>query len=377
MQSLTLDLDRPAPRAAQREGYRPLALAAALTVALVAVWQLAVGPRLPEQVYHPARFDGVVHWVGPGLGPFYSHGDVAAAELVVVGDSRAFDDLELETLAAAGLGRVARVWGPNADLATLLPTLGAHTPSGQPRCVLIVASPSLFGADYDPLMTVLLEREPPELQRLSLANGLARWRESERPRLLAAGPSEPEAARAAHAQRVEVLLDVWSKRLADTTRRAGWSTKEVDRVLNEWVDRQRALTLATLTTQRWATQWAEPVAPDRLAPGTRKMLATRNTEQRAATRARFVAAARELRDSGATLVAVRAPVSLSVLAVEREFVSDAELRDVFAELEVPYLEHQELGLPVRDGSHLTWRASLEYTRIVADELRRLGCAPSR
>ena len=70
MQRHTSDPDRPAPRAARRAGSRPLALAAALSVALVAFWQLAVGPRLPEQVYHPARFDGVVHWVGPGLGPF-------------------------------------------------------------------------------------------------------------------------------------------------------------------------------------------------------------------------------------------------------------------------------------------------------------------
>jgi len=368
---------RPAPRAARREGYGPLAATAALAAALVIGWQLLVGPRLPEQVYHPARFDGVLHWVAPGVGPFYAHGDVAGADLVVVGDSRAFDDLELETLAGAGLGRVARVWGPNADLAALLPTLGARTGDGRPRVILVVASPSLLGADYDPLMTVLLERAPPELERLSLANGLARWRAAERPRLLAAGPSAPEAARAAHAQRVEVLLDVWAKRLADTTRRAGWSTKEVDRVLNEWVDRQRALALATVSTQRWATQWAEPVAPDRLAPGTRKMLATRDADQRAATRARFVAAARAQLAEGARIVSVRAPVTPSVLAAEREFVSDADLRAVFTELGVPFFEHQELALPVRDGSHLTWRASRTYTRLVADALRGLGLAPNR
>lgn len=364
-------LDMPPPRAARVEGYGALALAAALALALLAAWQVAVAPRLPEPVYHPARFDGVVHWVGPGLGPFYAHGDVDAADLVVVGDSRAFDDIELETLAGEGLGRVARVWGPNADLADLLPSIQAATP----RAVLIVASPSLFGADYDPMMTVLLEREPPKLSRLSLENGLARWRTEERARLLTGAPPADDPGRAYFEQKVDLLLTTWSKRLADTVRRAGWSTKEIDRVLNETVDRRRALLLGTVTTQRWHAQWAEPLVPDKLADDTTKMLRTRDAAERAATRARFVVAVQGLLRDGVRVAAVRAPISPSVLAAEREFVQDEDLRALFAELGVPYFEHHQLGLAVRDGSHLTWRGSLAYTRLVAGLLRELGWAP--
>ncbi|MEZ6018067.1 MAG: hypothetical protein R3F49_23380 [Planctomycetota bacterium] len=360
--------DLPAPRASRREGYRPLALTLALAGGLVAAWQALAAPHVPEPFYHPSRFDGSVFWVGPGIGPFYAHGDVARAELIVVGDSRAFDDIELETLAAAGLGRVARIWGPNADLADLLTALREL----RPKRVLIVASPSLFGADYSPLMTQLLQEPPPALDRLSLQNGVARWRERERARLLAAGPAEGDPARAGHEASVDALLGVWSKRLTDTVRRDGWSTKEVDRVLNEWVDRQRALALATFTTQGWHKQWTEPVNPTKLAAPTRAMLRTRTSEQRAATRARFVAAARALLGDGAQLAAVRAPIDPSVLAVEREFVTDEDLRALFTELALPYFEDQSLGLRVRDGSHLLWRESIQYTRRVADQLHSIG-----
>lgn len=361
-------LDLPAPHIARRETYRPLVSTLALVAALVAGWQAFAAPRLPELVYHPARFDGTVHWVAPGVGPFYAHGDVQHADLVVVGDSRAYDDIELETLAGAGLGRVARVWGPNADLADLLPSIR----DARPNAVLIVASPSLFGADYDPLMTVLLQRPPPELQRLSLENGLRRWKREERLRLLAGGPPLGDPARVYFEQKVEGLVDVWAKRLADTVRRDGWSTKEVDRMLNEWVDRKRALALGTFTTQKWHIQWAEPIDVDKLAPPTTKMLATRNAEQRAATRARFADAVRSLQAAGIQIAAVRAPISPSVLAAEREFVADEALRALFTELDVPYFEHHELDLSLRDGSHLTWRASIEYTHLVADCLRELG-----
>lgn len=360
--------DLPAPRAACREGYRPLAATVVLVAALVAGWQAFAAPRLPELVYHPARFDGTVHWVAPGVGPFYAHGDVESADLVVVGDSRAYDDIELETLAGAGFGRVARVWGPNADLGDLLPSIR----DTRPGAVLIVASPSLFGADYDPLMTVLLQRPPPELERLSLENGLRRWKSEERTRLLAGGPPVGDPAREFFEQKVDGLVDVWAKRLSDTVRRDGWSTKEVDRVLNEWVDRRRALALGTFTTQKWHQHWAEPIVVDKLAPHTTKMLSTRDAAQRAATRARFVEAARDLQAAGIRLAAVRAPISPVVLAAEREFVTDEDLRALFAELGVPYFEHHELDLPVRDGSHLMWRASIEYTRLVAGCLRELG-----
>jgi hypothetical protein len=361
-------IDLPPPRVALHEGYRPLAWTLALTVALIAGWQAFAAPRLPELVYHPARFDGSIHWVAPGVGPFYAHGDVQRADLVVVGDSRAYDDIELETLAAAGLGRVARVWGPNADLADLLPSIGeAH-----PRYVLIVASPSLFGADYDPLMTVLLQRPPPELERLSLENGLRRWRNEESARLLAGGPPPDDPARVYFEDKVAKLVEVWAKRLADGVRRDGWSTKEIDRMLNEWVDRRRALALGTFTTQGWHKQWSEPVDVTKLAPLTTIMLRTRDAAQRAVTRARFVEAARGLEAAGVRLAAVRAPIHAEVLKAEREFVSDEDLRAVFSELDVPYFEHHELGLPVRDGSHLTWAGSIEYTRLVADLLRELG-----
>lgn len=360
--------DLPAPRAARHEGYRPLALTLALTAALVAAWQALAAPRLPALVYHPARFDGTVHWIAPGVGPFYAHGDVDRADLVVVGDSRAYDDIELETLAGEGFGRVARVWGPNADLADLLPSIR----DARPSAVLIVASPSLFGADYDPLMTVLLQRPPPELERLSLENGLRRWKSEERARLRAGGPPAGDPARVYFEQKVDDLVEVWAKRLSDTVRRDGWSTKEVDRVLNEWVDRRRTLALATFTTQRWHVQWAERIDVGKLAPHTTKMLSTRDAAQRAATRARFVDAARDLQATGIRLAAVRAPISPEVLAAEREFVADEDLRTLFAELGVPFFEHQELGLPVRDGSHLTWGASREYTRLVARHLCELG-----
>ena len=100
------------------------------------VWQTLAVSRIPEPIMHPNRFDGVIYWAGPNLGPFYAKQDVSSAELLFVGDSRVYDDTDLDVVRQAGEGSVGLIWGPNADLSVLLPAITRRTQKGLTSLVL-------------------------------------------------------------------------------------------------------------------------------------------------------------------------------------------------------------------------------------------------
>lgn len=363
----------PSPRG-RRQSYGPLFATLAIAALALAGWQAFAVRYWPEPVMHPNRFDGVIHWVGPRLGPFYAKGDVQDAELLLVGDSRIYDDIDLDQVRLSGESSYGLIWGPNADLAVLLPAVKELSP----KTLVVALSASTLGAKTNPVMRASLREPLPEFDSLSLESALSIWTGEERGRLLDEGYS-PFV--------VDSHLSRFRKILRETTLRGHGSTRELDRAVRERLNYMRTVNVRTVATRRWHREWYEAVQPDRLVLATRNTLKEITEAERDASEVIVIQTLKELVASGVDVQCVRFPVSPSILEVEREFVSDERLRAIATAAGVPFHEAHELGLPTgakeadhpelystRDGSHLVWSASRRFTRELMARVRG-GDAP--
>ncbi|MEM1448016.1 MAG: hypothetical protein AAF957_00340 [Planctomycetota bacterium] len=356
-------------RVRRREGWMPLVATVVLAVLGLAGWQAFAVGRIPEPVMHPNRFDGVIYWVGPRLGPFYAKQDVDSADLMFVGDSRVYDDIDLDQVRIAGEPGAGLIWGPNADLSILLPAV-----ERLPMTRMVVAlSPSTLGAKTNPVMRASLVEPPPEFDSLSLESALSLWTADERGRLIDEGYSPLV---------VDTHLSRFRKVLRETTLRGHGSTRELDRHVRERLNYFRTSNVRTLATRRWHREWFEKVDPDRLVIATRNTLDEITDEQRDRAEATIVASLRDFVGRGIEVHCVRFPVSPTILELEREYVSDERLRAIAEAAGVPFHEFHERGLAkgetladrpdgfeTRDGSHLTWPASRRFTRLLVETIR--------
>ncbi|MEM9801717.1 MAG: hypothetical protein AAGA20_15430 [Planctomycetota bacterium] len=346
----------------RRQSWWPLASTLALTAAGLTSWQAFAVRHVPEPVMHPNRFDGVIFWVAPNVGPFYAKQDVESAELMFVGDSRVYDDIDLDVARKAGEPDAGLIWGPNADLSILLPAI-ERLPA---KRMLVAISPSTLGAKTNPVMRASLQEPPPIFGSLTLESELALWTDVERARLIEEGYS-PFI--------VDTHLSSFRKVLRQTTLRSRGGTRQIDRIVRERLNYTRSSTVRTVATNGWHRRWAEEVDPERLVVGMRVILEDVTDEERDRAEEIVVATRRAIAARGVDVHCARFPVSPSVLQVEREFVSDERLRGIAQAAGVPFHEFHELGLakgedpaahpekyPTRDGSHLTWPGSRRFTR---------------
>ncbi len=364
-----MDPDGAVARVRRAQSWAPLIATVALAALGLAGWQALAVSRLPEPIMHPNRFDGVIYWAGPNVGPFYAKQDVQSAELLFVGDSRVYDDTDLDVVRRAGEDSVGLIWGPNADLSVLLPAI-----MDLPAERLVVAlSPSTLGAKTNPVMRASLVTPPPVFEPLSLESALGIWVDGERARLIEEGYT-PFI--------VDTHLSSFRKVLRETTRRSEGGTHQLDRVVRERLNYFRTENIRTLATRRWHREWFEVANADKLVNACRITLEVITEEERGAAEAIVVEKLRELVARGVDVRCVRFPVSPSVLAVEREFVPDARLEAIAAAAGVPYYQFQEDGLPAgvapsedpslyetRDGSHLTWAASRRFTSMLMERVQ--------
>jgi|GEM_PF-3526533 len=364
-----MDPDGTVARVRQAQSWAPLIATIVLAALGLIGWQALAVSRLPEPIMHPNRFDGVIYWAGPNLGPFYAKQDVQSAELLFVGDSRVYDDTDLDVVRRAGEDSVGLIWGPNADLSILLPAI-----MDLPAERLVVAlSPSTLGAKTNPVMRASLMTPPPVFEPLSLESALGIWVDEERARLIEEGYA-PFI--------VDTHLSSFRKVLRETTRRSEGGTHQLDRVVRERLNYFRTESIRTLATRRWHREWFEVADADKLVDACRITLEVITEEERAAAEAIVVEKLRELVARGVDVRCVRFPVSPSVLAVEREFVPDARLEAIAAAAGVPYYQFQAEGLPAgvapsedlsryetRDGSHLTWAASRRFTKALMERVQ--------
>ena len=361
-----LDPEGTVARVRRAQSWGPLVATIVLAAAGLAGWQAFASSRIPEPIMHPNRFDGVIYWAGPNLGPFYAKQDVECAELLFVGDSRVYDDTDLDVVRRAGEDSVGLIWGPNADLSVLLPAV-MDLPA---RRMVVALSPSTLGAKTNPVMRASLVTPPPVFEPLSLESALGIWVDGERARLIEEG--YPPFI-------VDTHLSSFRKVLRETTRRSEGGTKQIDRVVRERLNYFRSESIRTLATRRWHREWFEAPDADKLVRASRITLEEITEEERAAAEAVVVTKLRELVERGVDVRCVRFPVSPGVLAVEREFVPDARLEAIAAAAGVPFYQYQEAGLgpgedpaarpdafETRDGSHLTWAASRRFTRMLVE-----------
>ncbi len=364
-----IDPDGTVARVRRAQSWRPLVATVALVVLGLACWQAVAMPRIPEPIMHPNRFDGVIYWAGPNLGPFYAKQDVETADLLFVGDSRVYDDTDLDVVRRGGEDSVGLIWGPNADLSVLLPAI-MDLPAER---MLIALSPSTLGAKTNPVMRASLVSPPPIFEPLSLESALGIWVDEERVRLIDEGYS-PFI--------VDTHLSSFRKVLRETTRRKEGGTQQLDRVVRERLNYFRTENIRTLATRRWHREWFEVADAEKLVRACRITLEEISDEERAAAEAVVVEKLRALVARGVDVRCVRFPVSPSVLAVEREFVPDARLEAIAEAAGVPFYQYQEAGLAAgedpaahperfetRDGSHLTWAASRRFTRKLVERLQ--------
>lgn len=361
-----LDPEGTVARVRRAQSWGPLVATIVLAAAGLAGWQAFASSRIPEPIMHPNRFDGVIYWAGPNLGPFYAKQDVERAELLFVGDSRVYDDTDLDVVRRAGEDSVGLIWGPNADLSVLLPAV-MDLPA---RRMVVALSPSTLGAKTNPVMRASLVTPPPVFEPLSLESALGIWVDGERARLIEEG--YPPFI-------VDTHLSSFRKVLRETTRRSEGGTKQIDRVVRERLNYFRSESIRTLATRRWHREWFEAPDADKLVRASRITLEEITEEERAAAEAVVITKLRELVERGVDVRCVRFPVSPGVLAVEREFVPDARLEAIAAAAGVPFYQYQEAGLgpgedpaarpdafETRDGSHLTWAASRRFTRMLVE-----------
>lgn len=364
-----MDPDGTVARVRRAQSWSPLLATVGLALLGLVAWQALAVSRIPEPIMHPNRFDGVIYWAGPNLGPFYAKQDVSSAELLFVGDSRVYDDTDLDVVRQAGEDSVGLIWGPNADLSVLLPAI-----MDLPAKRLVVAlSPSTLGAKTNPVMRASLVTPPPVFEPLSLESALGIWVDGERERLIEEGYS-PFI--------VDTHLSSFRKVLRETTRRSEGGTHQLDRLVRERLNYFRTASIRTLATRRWHREWFEVPNADKLVQACRITLEVISEEERAAAETIVVEKLRELVARGVDVRCVRFPVSPSVLSVEREFVPDARLEAIATAAGVPYYQYQEAGLPAgvdpseqperfetRDGSHLTWAASRRFTRMLVERIQ--------
>jgi len=367
-----MDPDGAVARVRRAQSWSPLLATMGLALLGLLVWQTLAASRIPEPIMHPNRFDGVIYWAGPNLGPFYAKQDVSSAELLFVGDSRVYDDTDLDVVRQAGEDSVGLIWGPNADLSVLLPAI-----MDLPAERLVVAlSPSTLGAKTNPVMRASLVSPPPVFEPLSLESALGIWVDGERERLIEEGYT-PFI--------VDTHLSSFRKVLRETTRRSEGGTHQLDRLVRERLNYFRTANIRTLATRRWHREWFEVPNADKLVHACRITLEVISEEERAAAETIVVEKLRELVARGVDVRCVRFPVSPSVLSVEREFVPDARLEAIATAAGVPFYQFQEAGLPAgvdpmkrpegfetRDGSHLTWAASRRFTRMLVERIQGPG-----
>lgn len=364
-----MDPDGAVARVRRAQSWGPLVATVLLAAAGLGGWQALALSRLPEPIMHPNRFDGVIYWAGPNLGPFYAKQDVDSAELLFVGDSRVYDDTDLDVVRRSGEDSVGLIWGPNADLAVLLPAI-MDLPA---KRMVVALSPSTLGAKTNPVMRASLVTPPPVFEPLSLESALGIWVDEERGRLIGEGYA-PFI--------VDTHLSSFRKVLRETTRRSEGGTHQLDRLVRERLNYFRTENIRTLATRRWHREWFEVPNADKLVNACRITLEVITEEERAAAEAVVVEKLRELIARGVDVRCVRFPVSPSVLAVEREFVPDARLEGIAEAAGAPFYQYQEAGLPAgvdpanepgrfetRDGSHLTWAASRRFTGVLVERIQ--------
>lgn len=341
---------------------RPTFLTLLTACAGLAAWRAAgVVPR-PTSGIESLSGERIL-WVEAGLGPVGVAGDLARADVLIVGDSRVAHAVHLSVFDGLGAGRGALVWLSSARLEQLLAPLVALEP---PRTLVVSLAPlGLVGYPQNLAIAETLRAPHPAADPSAPPHAVRAWGLTERAHLVAKGFDEAFAER---------TIAWWhaSHRLA----RRAWlaeqrwfDTQGFDARFAHRVDRARSLALTPIEPLLWQGAWvpsATPRASDRTYRG---IVAAERNAERARGAAEVTELLRTLRERGWDVLCVRLPIDPGL----------REIEDSTGAAEVLAAIPRELGLPLRDfgawdgattdGSHLHWAAADRLTRELAEWLR--------
>lgn len=348
---------------------RSTLVAVAVATALVALWRHAARDVWPVAGLTALNGERPL-WIAPRVGPLGAAGDLEAADVIIVGDSRVGHALHLSTANSAGHARFAAIWGGAAKTADALRALDGRPP----RAVVVALSPlGLVGQANAQVLESLRERNP-AFEPSNPPHIVDAWARTERAHLEGIGVPAQSAEAAVRwwlaayrGQRAAFLRD---QRVFDT---AGF-----DRRLAFRLDRARSLALNPVEPVEWQRAWwtaAEPRASDRLytsivapARASEREDGARMLEQRLTA----------LCERGWRVACVRLPIDPTLRAIEDSTGSGELLRALVDGAAVPYLDFGAWPDAAGDGSHLNWPAADRATHALVRWLAvDLGWIPAR
>lgn len=314
-------------------------------------------PSLPPAPWAPDWDRERLAWLGPTRGPFFCGQDLDAARLVLAGDSRLGAGLDPRELDDAGLGPVARVWGPGALAYELVPAAGTL---GARRLVLALSALALCKKQAVAAHVIL--REPlPRWDPGRVDAGLLAWRTGWRHELQALGFSAAQIG-----SELDPLAGALRRlQLADRLHPAA-----IDERLGAAADRARRALVRPIEPADWDTAFlpAASLAATldyyaALLPRTPPEHLTANLESTRRELAALVA-------QGWEVVCLRLPIDARLAALEDAVLAPERLAGLCAGLGLPLLDQRSAAYETLDGSHLAAHEVARFSSDLARELRR-------
>ena len=340
----------------RRRGWGPIGLAILAYGALLASWQLLAAAELPPRIFDTNERDGRAEWL-ESIGLFLTYGDVQHSELLILGDSRARDDIVLAEIEQQGFESCAILWS-GAERTSVLLSAARLFPARRLLVALSTLgfSPPRSGVGAD---ARLLAGPPLELD--DFRAGEAAWKVRSVEQLVALG-RKPERARLV----VDGLADLYEEHLG----KGAWTPDAIDHRLAEWLDTTRVNLLRVVPTNSWNSSWFYETDPhfsdadyttrsNQFPPA-----AWRLVQDEVALKLKA------LRLEGWDIVCVRLPVGSHLLPIEEQAVAAEDFVRVTDEAGVPFLDYSRSNFRTRDGSHLIYADAVPFTRLLARDLKQ-------
>lgn len=343
----------------------PVLFGLALYAALLGSWQGLVAPRLPAAFYRVgSRVQNMV-WVEEGITPLASEGDLEAAELLFVGDSRVWRAICREAFDEDIFGPSAILWGSAARTKELLVGVEKLHPR---RVVLAVSTLGFIEHEDTVVKRVFSDVEIPRWDSASFEQDVLDWRSSRLAALEAAGVPPQQYA---------YTLSTIEATIRETRTTRSLTPRGIDLNLSRFFDDARARAVRTLRTDSWSERWLAVPNPKRSRESYRvalRGLPLSQTHENMRDSARLL---RELRARGVDIVCIRLPFDVGLRSIEDEYLPPADYARFCREAGVRYLDYSKAPFQTYDGSHLTARAAPRFSARLARDLRELFEEPLR
>ena len=326
-------------------------------VALLASWKLTVEPALPPRLFHGEGDRGEPRWIEP-IGTFLTHGDVDAAEVLFLGDSRMSDGIVLDVLDAESFPAYGMLWGASARLTDLVPAAERF----DARRLVVGVSMLSLERPRRTAAAVARRGSAPPTAGPRLAEQLDRWATEQTEVLVEQGFDRARA---------ELVLAGLADLQLEASLRTGMSPRAIDARLNDWLDGERRELLKVIEPERWGDGWVYEIDEARSDAVYTARLAAESPDVLRATALYVGGLLKGLVERGYDVVCVRLPMAEGLRAIEEQGLTREEFASIAETAGVPYLDYSRDVFATRDGSHLVVPAARAFTQRLVEDLREV------